>query len=132
MGLILSPEVKMRQDGSRAILFSIRPADSLSESAFTFLYPQQAIMLSLFNGQRNLEEIERAISYIFKIDIKSASQQLTSLLSLYVNGGQKISSLIVNSSEIDPKDIRVYDPKEFIVPSKSIDMSDVHVKFHVL
>jgi MoaA/NifB/PqqE/SkfB family radical SAM enzyme len=45
-----------------------------------------------------------------------------------VNGGQKISSLIVNSSEIDPKDIRVYDPKEFIVPSKSIDMSDVRCK----
>lgn len=128
MALIISPEVKLRQDEGRVILFSVNPGDSLAEEAFAFLYPQQAIILSLFNGERDAAEIIRLIGYLFNLDTKSAAQVLEDLLARSVSGGQTIGSLLVEISSFRSAPLRVYDPKDFIIPAEVIDMSDVRCK----
>ncbi len=129
MGLILSPEVKMRHDGSRAILFSVNSTNSINDTAFRFLYPQQAVMLSLFDGKRDLNEIEKIVAFLFNLDLELASKEIESLLALHVNREQTIGSLIVDMSRIDPEKARIYDPKDFIISAGSIDMTDTRCKY---
>jgi len=128
MGLMLSPEVKLRRDGGRAILFSINPADMKEEPVFRFLYPQYAVILTLFDGQRNLEEVTKAVAYLFNIGSEIASQEVEALLDLSVNKEKTIRSLIVDTSIINLKKARLYDPYDFIVPADKIDMSNLRCK----
>ncbi|KYK28571.1 MAG: hypothetical protein AYK19_20745 [Theionarchaea archaeon DG-70-1] len=128
MGLILNPDVKLRPDGGRAILFSANQADSIEDPIFRFLYPQHAVMLSLFDGQRDLFEIKEAVAYLFNMDSHTASEGVEILLDLPVNMEKTIRSLIGDASTINPKKARVYNPNSFIVPSDKVDMSDIRCK----
>jgi radical SAM protein with 4Fe4S-binding SPASM domain len=128
MGLLLSSKVKLRPDGGRAILFSTNTADGIEDDAFRFLYPQQVVMLSLFNGQRDLSEIHDAVAYLFNLDINDAVREVGNLLAIQVNSEQTIGSFIIDASDIDLTNARVYNPNDFIVPAETVDMSDVRCK----
>lgn len=128
MGLLLSPEVKMRPDGGRTILFSVNPSDGMHDGAFRFLYPQEAVMLSLFDGSRGLSDIKEAVSYLFSLEQNAASQAVEELLELPVSTERKISSLIVSCSELDMNTARFYDPASFVVPAHEVDLSDLRCK----
>lgn len=121
MGSILSPEVKLRQDGGRAILFTVNMMND--EYVFKFLYPQHAMILALFDGKSDIEEITETVAYVFNIDIGTAKQEIEALLNLPLSTEKTIRSFIVDASVIDSKKIRLYDPGEFIVPADKIDMS---------
>ncbi|QWU16739.1 radical SAM additional 4Fe4S-binding SPASM domain-containing protein [Paenibacillus sophorae] len=123
MGLLLSPEVKLRPDGGRSILFTANPGDS-PQDVFKFLYPQQAVILSLFDGKRDLTAVREAVAYLFDLDMEAASQQVDALLAVRVNDEQTIETLIIEASGINPGQARIYDPKTFIVPEERIDMDD--------
>lgn len=114
MGLVINPYIKMRRDGNRAILFSPNYPDSLYGPCFRFIGPIQAMVLSLFNGKRDLAEIKEAVAYLFEIDAKDASDKIDSLLALPVSRDHTIGTFIVDVSSIDPKSIRFYDPKAFV------------------
>jgi radical SAM protein with 4Fe4S-binding SPASM domain len=122
MKLVLSPEVKLRKDGGRAILFSVNALDN--ESVFKFLYPQHAVILALFDGNHNLKEITESVAYLFDIDEKTASQKVKALLDLPVTKDKTIRSYIVDVSTADPEKIRSYDPRDFIVRADTIDMTN--------
>ena len=122
MNLILSPEVKLRKDRNRAILFAVNAVDS--ESAFRFLYPQHAVILALFDGEHSLEEITESVAYLFDVDDKTASQEVETLLDLFVTEKKTIRSYIVDISTVDPEKVRTYDPRGFIVPADRIDMTN--------
>lgn len=122
MSLILSPEVKLRKDGGRAILFSVNALDN--ESVFKFLYPQHAVILALFDGEHSLKEITETVAYLFDVDDKTASQEVEALLDLSVAEKKTIRSYIVDVSTVDPEKVRSYDPREFIVPADQINMKN--------
>ncbi|WP_025689608.1 radical SAM/SPASM domain-containing protein [Paenibacillus zanthoxyli] len=124
MGLLLSPKVNLRPDGGRAILFTANPGDN-RDTVFSFLYPQQAVILSLFDGERDLAAVTEAVAYLFDLDIEAASGQVDALLAVRVNQDQTIRSLIMDASSIDPEEARIYDPKTYIIPTELIDMEDV-------
>lgn len=125
MGLVLSPELKMRSDGGRAILFSANPADSVNNPAFCFLYPQQALVLCLFDGKRDKLTILKEVAYLFGLDIEGASRFVEALLAIPVNPEQTVGSFIVDISRVDPNKVRFYDPVDFIVPAEKVDMDNV-------
>lgn len=126
--LILNPEVKLRPDGSRAVLFSVNRADSTEGDVFRFLYPQHAVMLSLFDGQRDLPEIKDAVAYLFNLDLNAASREVETLLDVPVDAERTIRSLIIDASNIDSKRTRLYNPNSFIVPADKVDMLDLRCK----
>ncbi len=128
MGLILNPEVKLRMDGGRSILFSVNSVDGAEETVFTFLYPQQAMMLSLFDGERALPEVIKAAACLFNLDEEAASREVEALLDFMVSKNQTIRSLIIDASTIDLSKARVYDPYDFIVPQEYINMTDVRCR----
>ncbi|MEJ3719975.1 radical SAM protein [Paenibacillus polymyxa] len=127
MGLLLSPEVKLRPDGGRSILFTANPGDSPQE-VFKFLYPQQAVILSLFDGKRDLTAVREAVAYIFDLDIEAASRQVDTLMGIRVNDIQTIETLIIEVFDNIPDQARIYDPKTFIVPEEMINMHDTRCK----
>jgi radical SAM protein with 4Fe4S-binding SPASM domain len=125
MGLILNPEIKMRPDGGRAVLFSVNNSDLLGESVFRFLYPQHAVILSFFDGQRSLSQIKEVVAYLFDLCLDEALEKLERLLDLPVSQEEKIRDHIIESSDKNSQILRVYDPKDFIVPVEKIDMSNI-------
>ncbi|MDD2755520.1 MAG: radical SAM protein [Methanothrix sp.] len=118
MGLIVSPHIKIRPDGNRAILFSVNPTNSIYGNCFRFLNPAQAITLSLFNGKRDLTDVVEIVAYLFDLDTQTASHEVDALLSLPVNNEHTIGTFIIDVSDIDIKSMRLYDPKAFI-PDKN-------------
>ncbi|MBU7045611.1 MAG: radical SAM protein [Theionarchaea archaeon] len=128
MGLILSPDVKLRKDGGRSILFSVNPADSIEGPVFQILPPHYAMILSLLDGQRSLPDVEGDVARMFRLDSDAASKEVESLLNHPLNTGQTIRSFVVDASTIDLKAARIYDPYDFIMPAEYIDMSDTRCK----
>lgn len=129
MSLVLNPEVKMRPDGGRAILFSVNSADSAIGSCFRFLYPQQAVILSLFDGQSDLVKVKESVAYLFDLDAQTASEEVDDLLALHVNKEMTIGSLIIDRSSISKNKVRFYNPKEFMIPAEKVDMYDIRCKY---
>ena len=123
-GLVLNPEMKLRTDGSRAVLFSVGLPDGEIDDAFRLLSPQQAVILALFDGERTLPDVKDAIAYLFDLEPEEASRVVEAVLSLPVTRDLTIASLIVEASGLDPKTARVYDPREFVVPEDSVDRDD--------
>lgn len=120
--------MKLRWDDGRVILFSVNWADSTKEDCFRFLLPQEAVILSLFDGSRDLASIAESVAYLFSLEVKQASRQVEDLLALSVSPKETIGSLIVESAGIDPIMVQTYDPRNFIAPADSIDMSDARCK----
>ena len=133
-GLVLNPEVKLRTDGSRAVLFSLGLPDGQIDDAFRLLSPQQAVILALFDGKRDLSDVKDATAYLFDLEPEEASRVVEAVLSLPVTRELTIGSLIVEASSLDPKTARVYDPREFVVPADSVDRDDhrLHVPCSML
>lgn len=124
MGLILSPNVVLRKDGGRAVIFSVNPIVDKEEPVFRLLHPQHAVILSLFDGEKDLREVTETVAYLFDTDIEAASQELETLFNLHVTPEKTIGSLVVDVSTIDREKARVYDPSDFIVPVDTIEMSN--------
>jgi hypothetical protein len=113
-GLFLTPDVKLRPDGCRSILFSIERPDSRLRNIFKFLYPQQAIILALFDGNRKFSEIKATTAYLFGLEEREASDVVESIMSLPIANELTVGSLIVSASEVESKRARVYSPRDFI------------------
>jgi radical SAM protein with 4Fe4S-binding SPASM domain len=107
------------------VLFSIQRPDSKIRDIFRFLFPQQAVILSLFNGQRNLGQVKEDIAYLFDLNEEEASELLQAVLELPVGRDNKVKDLLVEVSQVDPGRVRFYDPHDFIVPYDQIDMTKV-------
>jgi radical SAM protein with 4Fe4S-binding SPASM domain len=123
MGLVINPCIKMRRDGNRAILFSVNASNSIYGPCFRFLNPIQAILLSLFDGKRDLAAVKEAVAYIFDLDAQTASDKVDAMLSLPVSREYTIGTFIVDASDIDTRSIRFYDPRVF-APDKDLGRSD--------
>ncbi len=129
MKLHLSPKVKLRPDGGRAILFSVNSIDNDdNDELFRFLYPQQAIILSLFDGTNSVRDIRKTVSYLFNLDDEDAAKQIETLLSLPVSKDKNVESLLQETTGVNEHLIRTYDPAAFVVPADKIDMNDVRCR----
>jgi len=128
MKLHLSPDVKLRPDGGRAILFSVNSSDADGDEVFRFLFPQQAIILSLFDGTKDIDDIKKLVSFLFNLSDEQAAEQIEALISLPVNSNDVIGSLLQETTDANAHLIRTYDPGMFVVPADEIDMRDVRCK----
>ena len=128
MKLHLSPEVKLRPDGGRAVLFSVNPLDADGDEVFRHLFPQQAIILSLFDGTREIRDIRRQVSFLFNLSDDQAAEQIETLISLPVNDNDNIGSLLRVTTDFNVHSIRTYDPNMFVTRADEIDMRNIRCK----
>ncbi len=128
MKLHLSPDVKLRPDGGRAVLFSVNPSDADGDEVFRHLFPQQAIILSLFDGTRDIRDIRKRVSFLFNLSDEQAAEQIEALISLPVNDNDVIGSLLKETTGSNLQSIRSYDPGMFVVRADEIDMRDIRCK----
>jgi hypothetical protein len=92
------------------------------------LFPQQAVMLSLFDWTKTFYDIKKIVSYLFNLSEEDAIEQIETLLSLPVSSTAVIGSLIEKTTDAERPLIRSYDPRAFVIPADEIDMVDVRSK----
>lgn len=109
-------------------MFSVNPADADGEDAFRFLFPQQAIILSLFDGSRTIGEIKKHAASLFETTDQDAADQIEMLLSLPVNSNDVVGSFLQETTDANAHLIRTYDPVMFVVPSETVDMRNVRCR----
>ena len=131
IGLILNPNIRLRSEDGRAVLFTVTEGESVGETIFKFLHPQHATILALFDGRRDIPEVTEAVAHMFNIDLQTASKEVETLLDIPLNTEKTIRSLVIDASTIDLNTARVYDPNSFIVTSDRVDMSNPRCKWGI-
>jgi methyltransferase-like protein len=96
IGLILHPNIRLRSEGDRAVLFSITEGENVGETIFKFLHPQHAAILALFDGHRDISDVTKAVAYMVNVDLQTASKKVETLLNMPLNSKKSIRSLIVD------------------------------------
>jgi radical SAM protein with 4Fe4S-binding SPASM domain len=132
---ILNPEYRLRNDEKRVLLFyrrTIRPLDPKVENFIGFTHPILAILLSMFNGTRNLQDIVNEFSGFIGL---SKDQTLELILPLIENEREvkvefgeglffyfPINTLIPASGKAKSSSFK-YSPEEFLVPQDRLDFT---------
>lgn len=124
----MSPDVKLRPDGGRAVLFSVNPLDADGDEVFRHLFPQQAIILSLFDGTRDIRDIRKHVSFLFSLSEEQAAEQIETLISLPVNDNDDIGSLLKDTTDANKLSIRSYNPSIFVTRADEVDMGTIRCK----
>jgi radical SAM protein with 4Fe4S-binding SPASM domain len=125
MAIILNPQLIMRKDIDRVVIYSYesdRPGIIPSELQVPIkLHPNTAIIISLFNGKRESEDVAKIWSYLNDISIEESKNIVLKLIESW-------KELFI----APPTDyIHPYDPKDFVINAKEIDLSTPRCKIPV-
>ncbi len=123
--LIYNPELRFRKEEHRCIAYTIDDF-FFSPDNVTILLPQEVIMLLLFDGEHNIDEVAENIAYIF--DIQDAEKNAKQFLLNSIENLEKRmnkSSLIVPITEVSETKLketqnRYPDPSDFIIKKENI------------
>lgn len=123
--LIYNPELRFRKEKHRCVAYTIDDF-FFSPDNVTILLPQEVIMLLLFDGEHNIDEVAENIAYVFNVqDTEKNAKQfiLNSIENLETRMNK--SPLILPVNEV-PESIlketqnRYPDPSYFIIPKDNI------------
>ncbi len=123
--LIYNPELRFRKEEHRCVAYTIDDF-FFSPDNVTILLPQEVIMLLLFDGEHNINEIAENMAYIFDIqDEERNTKQF--LLNSIENLEKRMNKypLILTVDEISAKKVketqdRYSEPSDFIIPKEDI------------
>lgn len=112
---VLSPEWDLRRNGSRAMLLKL----DLFELQYVILSPLDALIVSLLDGERSLDNVSSVASYLLEIDDKSSLELVEGAVNrLNHSEANRIRPI----KDLSSFEIRNYDPANFIIDSEKIDM----------
>ena len=77
---VLNPEYSLKVDKKRVIIINSKDADISRREVNGFVHPVHAVLLSLFNGKRRLEEVVEAIVKILKTNRSNAADLIFPML----------------------------------------------------
>jgi hypothetical protein len=125
---ILNPAYNLKLDKNRVVIFN-RRNDPRDNSFIGYVHPVYAILLSLFDGKKKLEEVETEISTFLKKDKPVVSSIISPLLEnkeelhFHYDGNHFSvpAQLLVKRNK--DHTIYTYDPRIFFIPKKDLDMS---------
>lgn len=122
MPIVLNPQLTMRKDIDRVVIYPIeedRPGIVPSEIQIPLkLPPNTAIIISLFNGKREPEDVAKIWSYLNDIPIEDSKNTVSKLV-----GSWKKFFVTPPADYVHP-----YDPKDFVINAKEIDLSTPRCK----
>ncbi len=121
MGLVLNPKYRLRKEENKILLFSVDFWGLMERQQF--IHPLYAILLSLFNGEKSFEDVEKEFCYITGSSPFEEGKRVVEHM-LNVLKSQNGEDLLLESSSTDIKNIRVYKVDDFIIPRKRLDFSN--------
>jgi MoaA/NifB/PqqE/SkfB family radical SAM enzyme len=105
----------MRRDLDRIFIFPLNPFTCLEENKRIFINPVEAIILAFFDGEKNINNITEEISYLLDCERKQAE-------AIVVNCLTKHNELIIKVSKNNKDRIVKYEPNEFVISKKKVDL----------
>ena len=102
----------MRSDDRRVLLFE-QQAVTRNITSMGILHPSEAVVLALFDGTRDIEEIERLVADIFDIEPHEACVRTHNVCRRWKD------ALQVGSSALTKR----YNPLDFVIPASQIDLA---------
>lgn len=116
---ILNPIYYMMQDGNRVILSTKHYYEGSNFT--TFIHPLNAQMLTFFNGEDSLEDIEKKVGYYFSLSPEDAKETLSRYIererSFSIKYGANSmyfpANLIIKKGKLSRKDYNVYQVEDF-------------------
>lgn len=127
---ILNPDYSLKNDKNRAIITN-KYNDPTYSNFLGFVHPVYAILLSLFDGQKTLNEVMDAVSILLKKESSEVSNIIAPLLEndepLFFNFDNTQFSFpkktLVKKNNGRPREIfeKLY-PQEFFIPKDDLDL----------
>lgn len=116
MYLALDPKFSLRK-GERNVLFYRVNHEAGNLEDLRLLTPSTAIVLSLFDGDRSIEEIKNITNQLFEISPEEKGEHFEKFLEGW-------SPFLCEVTPANKHLIKKYDPKEFIIQSSQVDLTD--------
>lgn len=110
---VISPDWDLRRNGSRVILLNMDPF----QIQYFILDPVDALIFSLFDGNRTLDDVILVISYILDANKESACNLVQDALTR-INAS---APRIMPKKELKGVDYRTYDPFQFVIKTESLE-----------
>lgn len=121
LGLIKNDtsEWGLKNDKKRVLLYEAMD-DGATINRVALLNPSEAILLSLFDGKRTVEEVVRVSADLFGESLKNAEKNIAQLIK---KRGDSMEEKGENSQTAQ------YNPSDFVIPPSEVDL--VHSRLYV-
>jgi len=77
-----------------------------------FMHPTEAVILTLFDGERTIADVDRRVEHLFEVDALDARSMVDKVVTSRKEALQ----------EGKPADGNVYDPAKFVIPADQVDL----------
>ena len=126
--LVIDPQLRLRKDHDRAVLLT-KPQPLSNRNNFTYiLHPRRAVMLALFDGQRTLSGVKSLWAELFDLPIERADSEVDQVVQLYDGSEKQNENIFVEVDNDKTFEISHYDPQDFIVSQRKIDMAGTRLR----
>ncbi|HEX3131085.1 MAG TPA: radical SAM protein [Thermoanaerobaculia bacterium] len=118
--LALDPELCLKNDVDRAILITRpQPLSHDKGPVLRLLHPGDAVLLSLFDGDRTVQDVGRLWAELSDKPPVSADSDVEHLIDLYEGEGA-----LVEVDERNRRTVRNYDPMDFVMPASRVNLTE--------
>jgi radical SAM protein with 4Fe4S-binding SPASM domain len=118
MRLCFNPDLVLRSDVTRAVVFVRDEIESGLNAFVRFLHPRHAILLAMFDGRRKTEDVLRDWAYVSGLPGREAARQ--ELAALVRSWGDM--PCLLPREILAGREIPTYDPASFVVPADRVDL----------
>lgn len=129
---VLNPEYRLKLDKNRVIIIN-RSGDPIADSFIGFVHPVYAVLLALFDGQKQLGEIISNASALLGMESKKVSNIITPLLEneesvhFHFDGNHLSFPNQLLVPKVDGISYEALDPESFFIPKNHLDMESARL-----
>lgn len=122
--LAVDPQLCLKNDVDRAVLITRpQPLSFDKGPVLRLLHPGDAVLLSLFNGDRTVQDVGRLWAELADKPPTAAASDVDRLLDLYDEEGA-----LVEVDDRNRRMIRNYDPMDFVMPASRVNLTETRFR----
>lgn len=127
--MALDPQYCLRNDVDRAVLVTRPQPLSIDKPSVTRLvHPREAVLLALLDGERTLGQAAELWSEVTRRPPEAALAEVERVVRRYTEGEAQRYGFLVEVDEGNRGAIRRYDPLDFVIPAKDVDLRDSRLR----
>lgn len=127
--LALDPQLCLKNDVDRAVLIT-RPQPLSYDKGYAvrLLHPGEAVLLSLFDGDRTVRDVVKLWADLSGKVSETAAADVDRLLAFHTTGESAELGVFVEVDERNRCAVRQYDPMDFVMPASRVNLTDPRLR----
>jgi radical SAM protein with 4Fe4S-binding SPASM domain len=127
--LALDPQLCLKNDVDRAVLIT-RPQPLSCDKGYAvrLLHPGEALLLSLFDGDRTVRDVAGLWSDLSGKKPEPAAADVDRVLAFYTTGESAELGVFLEMDERNRRTVRQYDPMDFVMPANRVNLTDTRLR----